>query len=115
MDVRVPLLVTLPCLDYREYSLLHICLAADFLYYVALIPARMVANFCYVQRAISGYPSSSTRTIPKTRFIHKERNTLACAALNSIVRIIKAQNCCFFFVKKIIFVKFYNIAGGLLI
>ncbi|QGG67259.1 hypothetical protein GIJ02_28140 (plasmid) [Escherichia coli] len=35
----------------------------------ALIPARMVANSRSVQRAISGYPSSSTRTNQKTSFL----------------------------------------------
>ncbi|ENU4631067.1 hypothetical protein ACMS8A_004241 [Escherichia coli O28ac,42:H7] len=42
--------------------------------------------------------------------IHKERNIQVCATLNGIVKIIKAQNLSFFFVKKIIFVKFYDIA-----
>ena len=43
--------------------------------------------------------------------IHKEGNIKVCAALNGIVKIIKAQNFCVFFVKKIIRMKFYNIAG----
>ncbi|EYV52547.1 transposase [Escherichia coli O145:NM str. 2010C-3507] len=43
--------------------------------------------------------------------IHKERNIQVCATLNSIVKIIEAQNLYFFFVKKIIFVKLHNIAG----
>ncbi|EAW8720015.1 TPA: hypothetical protein N3D26_004697 [Salmonella enterica subsp. enterica serovar Bredeney] len=34
--------------------------------------------------------------------IHKERNIQVCAVLNGIIKIIKAQNFCFFFVKKII-------------
>ncbi|EBV1256923.1 transposase [Salmonella enterica subsp. enterica serovar Corvallis] len=43
--------------------------------------------------------------------IHKERNIQVCAALNGIVKIIKTQNFCVFFVKKIIFVKRHDIAG----
>ncbi|ESU76571.1 hypothetical protein WRSd5_p00018 (plasmid) [Shigella dysenteriae WRSd5] len=35
----------------------------------ALIPAGIVANSCRYQRAISGYPSSSTRTNQKTSFL----------------------------------------------
>ncbi|EOO9426654.1 hypothetical protein KUS54_RS25790, partial [Escherichia coli] len=45
--------------------------------------------------------------------IQKEWNIQVCAALNGIVKIIKVQNVCFFFVKKVIFVKFYDIAGKL--
>ncbi|WP_159032754.1 hypothetical protein [Escherichia coli] len=81
----------------------------------ALIPARMVANSRSVQRAISGYPSSSTRTNQKTSFfvsgIHKEGNIQVCAALNGIVKIIKAQSFCVFFVKEVIVVKLHDIAG----
>nr|ADZ45184.1 truncated IS91 orf [Escherichia coli] len=81
----------------------------------ALIPARMVVNSRSVQRAISGCPSSSTRTNQKTSFLFpaSTKNGIfqVCATLNSIVKIIEAQNLYFFFVKKIIFVKFYNIAG----
>ncbi|MBW6098362.1 hypothetical protein HT118_16840 [Escherichia coli] len=80
----------------------------------ALIPARMVANSRSVQRAISGYPSSSTRTNQKTSFfvsgIHKGGNIQVCAALNGIVKIIKAQNFCVFFVKEVIVVKLHDIA-----
>ncbi len=43
--------------------------------------------------------------------IHKERNIQSCAAFNGIVKTIKAQNFCVFFVKKVIFVKFHDIAG----
>ncbi|HAH7673330.1 TPA: hypothetical protein ACQ7XS_004383 [Escherichia coli] len=43
--------------------------------------------------------------------IHKERNIQVCATLNGIVKIIKAQNLCVFFVKKVIFVKLHDIAG----
>ena len=43
--------------------------------------------------------------------IHKEGNIQVCAALNGIVKIIKAQNFSVFFVKKIIRMKFHNIAG----
>ncbi len=43
--------------------------------------------------------------------IQKERNTQVSAALNGIVKIIKAQNFSVFFVKKIIRMKFHNIAG----
>ncbi|ADA73363.1 TPA: hypothetical protein ACYEQ8_004753 [Escherichia coli] len=43
--------------------------------------------------------------------IHKERNIQVCAAFNGIVKTIKAQNFCVFFVKKIIFVKLHDIAG----
>lgn len=43
--------------------------------------------------------------------IHKERNIPVCAALNGIVKIIKAQNLGFFFIKKVIFLKFHNIPG----
>ncbi|MCW7199827.1 hypothetical protein OHD55_30020 [Escherichia coli] len=43
--------------------------------------------------------------------IHKERNIQVCATLNSIVKIIEAQNLYFFFVKKIIFVKFLQHSG----
>ncbi|MCW0137746.1 hypothetical protein OIU92_31665 [Escherichia coli] len=57
-----------------------------------------------VQRAISGYPSSSTSNKPEDQLfvscIQKERNTQVSAALNGIVKIIKAQNFSVFFVKK---------------
>ncbi|MBN6692645.1 hypothetical protein JR888_24640, partial [Escherichia coli] len=43
--------------------------------------------------------------------IQKERNTQVSAALNGIVKIIKVQNFSVFFVKKIIRMKFHNIAG----
>ena len=43
--------------------------------------------------------------------IHKERNIQVCSAFNGIVKTIKAQNFCVFFVKKIIFVKLHDIAG----
>ncbi|EFH0980057.1 hypothetical protein ACSHHH_005034 [Escherichia coli] len=45
--------------------------------------------------------------------IHKERNMQVCAALNSIIKAVKAQNLSFFFVKKIISMKFHGIAGGI--
>lgn len=75
----------------------------------------MVANSRSVQRAISGYPSSSNTYKPEDQLfvsrIHKERNIQVCAAFNGIVKTIKAQNFCVFFVKKIIFVKLHDIAG----
>ncbi|WP_213091595.1 hypothetical protein, partial [Escherichia coli] len=36
--------------------------------------------------------------------IHKERNIQVCTVLNGIVKTIKAQNFCVFFVKEVIFV-----------
>ncbi|EFA7396625.1 hypothetical protein ACRB7M_003478 [Escherichia coli] len=41
--------------------------------------------------------------------IHKERNTQVSAALNGIVKTIKAQNFCVFFVKEVIVVNFGDI------
>ena len=43
--------------------------------------------------------------------IHKERNIQVCAAFNGIVKTIKAQNFCVFFVKEVIVVKLHDIAG----
>ncbi|KXK77260.1 transposase [Escherichia coli] len=43
--------------------------------------------------------------------IHKEGNIQVCAALNGIVKIIKAQSFCVFFVKEVIVVKLHDIAG----
>ncbi|HEB1798505.1 TPA: hypothetical protein RY505_003589 [Escherichia albertii] len=43
--------------------------------------------------------------------IHKEGNIQVSAALNGIVKIIKAQNFCVFFVKEVIVVKLHDIAG----
>ncbi|MXD32747.1 hypothetical protein FQZ81_22635 [Escherichia coli] len=43
--------------------------------------------------------------------IHKERNIQVCTVLNGIVKTIKAQNFCVFFVKEVIFVKLHDIAG----
>ncbi|WP_064764214.1 hypothetical protein [Escherichia coli] len=43
--------------------------------------------------------------------IHKEWNIQVCAALNCIVKTIKAQNFCVFFVKEVIVVKLHDIAG----
>ncbi|EEY8066773.1 hypothetical protein E9P57_004665, partial [Escherichia coli] len=45
--------------------------------------------------------------------IHKERNIQVCAALNGIVKTIKAQNFCVFFVKEVIVVTLHDIAGEL--
>ncbi|SVF92657.1 Aec51 [Shigella flexneri 2a] len=58
------------------------------------------------------YESASTVPVVLTEStgIPKVRNIQVCATLNGIVKIIKAQNLSFFFVKKIIFVKFYDIA-----
>lgn len=42
--------------------------------------------------------------------IHKEGNIQVCAALNGIVKTIKAQNFCVFFVKEVIVVKLHEIA-----
>ncbi len=41
----------------------------------------------------------------------KEGNIQVCAALNGIVKIIKAQSFCVFFVKEVIVVKLHDIAG----
>ncbi|MCR2858269.1 hypothetical protein HNS20_27775, partial [Escherichia coli] len=43
--------------------------------------------------------------------IHKEGYIQVCAALNGIVKIIKAQSFCVFFVKEVIVVKLHDIAG----
>ncbi|END3664468.1 hypothetical protein ABL231_004918, partial [Escherichia coli] len=43
--------------------------------------------------------------------IHKEGNIKVCAVLNGIVKTIKAQNFCVFFVKEVIVVKLHDIAG----
>ncbi|ENE3051176.1 hypothetical protein ABNA94_005456, partial [Escherichia coli] len=43
--------------------------------------------------------------------IHKEGNIQVCAALNGIVKTIKAQNFSVFFVKEVIVVKRHDIAG----
>ncbi|WP_213046469.1 hypothetical protein, partial [Escherichia coli] len=49
---------------------------------------------------------------PAFCFLHPERTeSQVSAALNGIVKIIKAQNFSVFFVKKIIRMKFHNIAG----
>lgn len=73
----------------------------------------MVANSRSVQRAISGYPSYTYK--PEDQLfvsgIHKEGNIQVCAALNGIVKIIKAQSFCVFFVKEVIVVKLHDIAG----
>ncbi|MDM5035235.1 hypothetical protein QT350_25055 (plasmid) [Escherichia coli] len=72
----------------------------------ALIPARINPNSRSVQRAISGYPFVINTYKPEDQLfvsgIHKEGNIQVCAALNGIVKIIKAQSFCVFFVKELI-------------
>ncbi len=41
VNVRMPLLVTTPCVDHREYPRLHICLMADFQYHIRCNAAHL--------------------------------------------------------------------------
>lgn len=41
VNVRMPLLVTTPCVDYREYPRLHVRLTADFQYHIRCDTAHL--------------------------------------------------------------------------
>ncbi|EON3482473.1 hypothetical protein ACLLMF_004888 [Escherichia coli] len=70
------------------------------------LPLR-AAGYFRIPFVINTYKSEDQLFVSR---IHKEENIQVCAALNGIVKIIKAQNFSFF-VKKVIFVELYNIAG----